>query len=447
MTESALQWLAGILSERFGLRIYFQMRPDKTLLKIVACEGAISFDRSSGVFQLGCSNLAVGGWNAAEEGWFPATRGVLPTPGLVQSSQRLIERSEEGAHFNYDLPGFICWMLTRSEEIGATDLDSHRRFPASASNGFKNGYLERPIVDEWLGILGQVIEAVWPGVVLKAMRFSMLVSHDVDWPSRYGFQTLPGLARAVLADLIKNRDFQAVFRGPLVHARSKSAIHALDPLNTFDWIMSTSDRHGLKSAFYFICGRTDPRFDSDYEVEHPAIRDLMRRIHQRGHEIGLHPSYGTYQNPDLIIREAQRLREVTASEGIVQPEWGGRMHFLRWQQPTTLYGWEGAAMDYDSSLGYADRPGFRAGTCFDFPAFDIVADRALRLRIRPLIAMEVTVMRPKYMSLGDGERAFQKFKEMKDACRAVGGTFTLLWHNTQFRLLSERALYERVLQC
>jgi len=123
------------------------------------------------------------------------------------------------------------------------------------------------------------------------------------------------------------------------------------------------------------------------------------------------------------------------------------MHFLRWQQPTTLYGWEGAAMDYDSSLGYADRPGFRAGTCFDFPAFDIVADRALRLRIRPLIAMEVTVMRPKYMSLGDGERAFQKFKEMKDACRAVGGTFTLLWHNTQFRLLSERALYERVLQC
>ena len=209
--------------------------------------------------------------------------------------------------------------------------------------------------------------------------------------------------------------------------------------------MDVSERHGLTSAFYFIGGHTSPRFDTDYELEHPAIRNLMRDIHQRGHEIGLHPSYNTYRSPDAILAEARRLRAVTQSEGIRQPEWGGRMHYLRWEHPTTLRAWEEAGMDYDSTLSYADRPGFRCGTCFEYPAFDPVAQEMLQLRIRPLVAMECTVMAPHYMGLGTGEAAFAKFKQLKDACRAVEGCFTLLWHNTQYETEEERLLYQQTL--
>lgn len=42
-------------------------------------------------------------------------------------------------------------------------------------------------------------------------------------------------------------------------------------------------------------------------------------------------------------------------QGIQQAEWGGRMHYLRWKTPTTLYGWEQAGMTYDSTLSYATR--------------------------------------------------------------------------------------------
>lgn len=172
----------------------------------------------------------------------------------------------------------------------------------------------------------------------------------------------------------------------------------------------------------------------------------MRRIHQRGHEIGLHPSYNTYQTPSAIAAEAKRLRAVAESEGIRQTEWGGRMHFLRWEHPTTVRAWDAAGMDYDSTLSYADRPGFRCGTCFEYPAFDPVAQQMLKLRIRPLVAMECTVMAPRYMGLGTGEAAFAKFKQLKDACRAVEGCFTLLWHNTQFETVGERGLYEDVIK-
>src|SRR5690606_9247845 len=136
------------------------------------------------------------------------------------------------------------------------------------------------------------------------------------------------------------------------------------------------------------CGRTDPSKDADYELEHPAIRELMRRIHKRGHEIGLHPSYNSFQSPETIQQEAQRLRKVMQEEGITQKALGGRMHFLRWQHPETLQACNDAGMTYDSTLSYADLPGFRCGSCFEYPAFNPVTQQLLDIRIRPLIAME-----------------------------------------------------------
>ncbi|MBF4238075.1 hypothetical protein EAY82_26585, partial [Vibrio anguillarum] len=96
-----------------------------------------------------------------------------------------------------------------------------------------------------------------------------------------------------------------------------------------------------------ICGGNHSH-DADYLPEHPAIRNLMRRIHERGHEIGLHPSYGTFQQPELIKQEAERLKRICAEESIDQHVWGGRMHYLRWEQPTTMRAWADAGMTYDS---------------------------------------------------------------------------------------------------
>ncbi|AGW94041.1 MULTISPECIES: polysaccharide deacetylase family protein [Cupriavidus] len=110
--------------------------------------------------------------------------------------------------------------------------------------------------------------------------------------------------------------------------------------------------------------------------------------------------------------------------------------------PTTMLAWEQAGMTYDSTLSYADRAGFRCGTCFEYPAFDPVAGKALNLRIRPLIAMEATVMG--YMRLGTSEAAWKKFRELKDTCNAVNGCFTMLWHNSSLGNADERELYQAV---
>ncbi len=105
-------------------------------------------------------------------------------------------------------------MLTRLEEVRRTDLDSHQRFPATSSHAYRHGYLERPIVDEWLNVLGQVIQRVWSSIELKQHEFSIKVSHDVDIPSRYAFQNLKGLIRTMGGDVLLRKDFISALKAP-----------------------------------------------------------------------------------------------------------------------------------------------------------------------------------------------------------------------------------------
>lgn len=153
-----------------------------------------------------------------------------------------------------------------------------------------------------------------------------------------------------------------------------------------------------------------------------------------------------FQQPELIKQEADRLKRICAEEGIEQNLWGGRMHYLRWEQPTTMRAWTGAGMSYDSTLGYADRPGFRCGTCHEYPAFDPVAQEQLSLRIRPLVVMECTVIADRYMGLGVGFDAQNEFQKLKVNCDLVGGYFTLLWHNSFFESYAFHDLYQQVVK-
>lgn len=446
-SPAALAWLQTILRERFGHAFVLQAQPDGSgmALRLPGDARCISLALNGATFARADSDLPCTLWNAAAEGWQPALPGALPAPGAAQLPTPLIIPAAHGWHIGYDILGLTYWMLTRQEEVGRTDLDSHGRFPAINSHAYRCDYLERPIVDEWLHLLGQVIAKTWPGMALTRHQFSMKVSHDVDAPSRYGFASAKGLLRAMAGDVLKRGDIKNALCAPWIRLNTRDGLHPGDPFNTFEWIMDLSDQHGLTSAFYFICGRTSG-MDADYEPEHPAIRALMRRIHERGHEIGLHPSYGTYQKPELIAQEAQRLRTVLAEENIQQNVLGGRMHYLRWEQPTTLRAWADAGMDYDSTLSYADRPGFRCGTCFEYPAFDPVAGEVLTLRVRPLVVMECSVIDACYSGLGTGNAALAKFMQLKMACRAVNGCFTVLWHNSRLSVLSEFMFYQNSMQ-
>jgi len=444
LSPNALTWISLLLKERFGVPFLLEHKESSFILKIEGSESSIKFPvLIKGFYQINC-NLPCTTWYAAKEGWHGIIDNSLFAPGVDRLQTPLIKLHSHGATIHYDILGLSYWMLARVEEIGSTNLDNHNRFPATASHAYKYCYLERPIVDEWFDILSQVINKVWPTLNIVKHKFNVKVSHDVDAPSMYSFKSWKSIARMMAGDLLKRRDLKSFVSKPLIKIKSKKGIHPSDPFNTFDKIMKISEKNGLTSAFYFICGRSDKSKDAEYEIEHPLIRKLIQEIHSRGHEIGLHLSYGSFDKPEVIKNEADRLRKLLESESIPYNTFGGRMHFLKWEQPVTMQALEDAGMTYDSTLSYADLPGFRCGTCFEYPGFNHLTQQVLNLRIRPLIVMECTVIDSRYMNLGYTDEALNKMLELKDRCRKVGGFFTLLWHNSHFTNPKDFEIYERV---
>lgn len=448
MTEiSILLWLEKLLAERYGVALHLENELDAVCISLSETgEKGLWISRLPQLYENGSVGQGVClSWDGHNEGIQAVLEWPMPAPCANSLVAPLVEHISDGYRIHYDILGLTYWMLARKEEVGNTKRDAHDRFPASASHAHKHGYLQRPIVDEWLNVLGQIIKWKWPLLALTPHSPSVRVSHDVDSPSRYGFRTLPALLRGMAGDVLRRRDFRGAAWAPWIRFNSRSRLHPMDPHNTFDWIMRTSETHGLKSAFYFICGRTNPRLDADYELSHPAICKLLSTIHARGHEIGLHASYDSYRNPEAVEKEIQHLRQVTAANGIVQTDWGGRMHYLRWTQPATLRVLERAGLNYDSTLGYADQPGFRCGTCFEYQAIDPVTNETLRLRIRPLIAMDVTVLEAPYLELGLTPSALALFEGLKQTCFRVGGVFELLWHNSTLTWPEQRLLFTRII--
>jgi hypothetical protein len=429
ITDAALRWLEVILAERFG-HAWRLSRVDEGLrLRLAGAEGAILFDTMCEGFTQAHSDQPFTCWDTEREGWSSVLGGPLPAPGVAELPSPLIEPQGAAQVIHYDILGLTYWMLARVEEIGRTDLDNHERFPATSSHAFKHGYLDRPVVDEWLHVLGQVIQRQWPGVELKRHEFSIKMSHDVDQPSLYAFKPWRTIGRMMAGHILKRRDLEAFFTAPYVKLATRNELITADPYNTFDWLMDVSEANNLQSAFYFICGRTNPARDSDYEPEHPVIRQLMRHIHERGHEIGLHPSYDTFQSPTLLKQEADRLKRICAEEGIQQTQWGGRMHYLRWEQPTTLRAWAEAGLDYDASMGYADHVGFRCGTAHEYKAFDSRKNCQYNLKIRPLIVMDTTISSQQYMSITSEHKVASIIYDLNSKTERVVGNLELLLHN------------------
>jgi hypothetical protein len=373
-------------------------------------------------------------------------------PKLVEPDLPILygKRLAEGSFYNearggirlgLDIFGGIFFQLTRYEEIAQAGRDEHDRFPASASLAHAEGFLTRPLANEYMEVLWTAMERLWPRLERRRRMFKECPSHDVDWPV-HAAVSVPKMAKAAIGDLVRRRDLGlALARLRAMHARRRDD-PAADPYNTFDLIMDLSERSGLRSAFYFMAGVTNPGFDGTYSLDDPWIGQLIQHIHERGHEVGLHPSYETFRDPGAICAERDKLMRVCERLGVEQAEWGGRQHFLRWENPTTWRGWEQAGLAYDSSLGFSHDPGFRCGVCFEYPVFDLLARRRLRLRERPLVVMEMSLVdRP----VTSEQAALETIGRLRERCRMFGGDFTLLWHNSRLASRLQQQLYAAAL--
>lgn len=324
-----------------------------------------------------------------------------------------------------DLLLAILLVMSRWEEAVATDHDHHGRFESKQSIASKNGFLERPIVDEYGLAFEQVLTFLHPTWRPATRRLRAKVTHDADHVG------IPFRTKNILR--------QVAYREPLNAWRELWGwLPECEPvdLRAIREIVNVTRDHNLDSAVYWMASPPSLR-DSGYDPRHRKIRAVIDWLKAEGVECGVQPGYNTFRSPERLRREVNLLRDIFGDGPL-----GGRQHYLRWCPDTWIH-WEMCGLAYDSTLAYADHVGFRAGTCIPYQPWLLSLNRPADLLEIPLLSMDRTLLH--YMGLSE-EASVETVRRCVRRCRAVGGVFTIVWHNNTLLEPKYRSLYMKILR-
>lgn len=359
-------------------------------------------------------------------------KALVPDFKIPFSSCR---QKELGALFVHDLPDTLTCAadlllsavltLSRFEETLAGPRDLHGRFSAYSSVAWHDGFLHRPVVDEYGLGLQQALQVLLPSWVPQKREFSAKLGHDVD---EIG---IPFSLRSAVAQSVRHLRPLSTIRDLLAPVAGIDTAYQLQLRNL---VQMSVDRK-IDSAIYWKSSKQGP-YDTGYNPRDKRIRRLIDNFRSQGLELGIHPSYATFNSPDLLRAEVETLRQLLGQERL-----GGRQDYLRWGPQTWLH-WERLGLAYDASVGYADHIGFRAGTSIPYHPWLWEQQRKSQLLEIPLLAMDSTLLG--YMRLKP-ENALKLLFDLVARCRAVGGVFTLAWHNTRITDSEHSSVYQSVL--
>lgn len=363
-------------------------------------------------------------WPALLDGTVPITHissfdRKISVPLVLKEGQPFARWREKELTVYADLITLSFLLLSRGEELLIPQRDEYGRFRYAWSLSKTYQLIDFPVVDEWGMLVRQELCKVYGEQKLGNHTPSLTPTHDMDTARRF-----PSLFKAVRTivggDLLRYRDF-AMARESFQQYWVSRKKPELDPeLLGAQALLQNSRRYGLRSEFYFMGPESENR-DYTYPIAAAEVRNFAQKASAAGMICGFHGSRETPGSLEIFQAEQHRVGQALGAVPTC-----GRQHFLCFETTKTPMIWEQSGIQYDSTLGYPDREGFRCGTAISYPLYDLIADRPLTVIERPLIVMDATLK--DYRGLSK-EEALASMKRLFDRCFAVGGDYVMLWHN------------------
>jgi len=315
------------------------------------------------------------------------------------------------------------------------DLFEEVRFLLSAGQPFEHAHI--PTLDIHIGMLRDwILEA---GISILEIPpapaghdFFICLTHDIDFVGirkhkfdhsmwgfvyRATFGAVRNLFRRKISASQLLKSWRAVASLPFVYAG-----WAKDFWEPFDWYLEVEK--GLPTTYFLIpfkqrSGENVPGARGSLRATAYDVSDLSHWttvLLSRGCELGVHGIDAWHS----IEKGREELARISAVTG--EPKTGTRIHWLLRDEntPSVL---ERAGYAYDSTFGYNETIGYRAGTSQVFRPLG-----ARTLLELPLHIQDGALFYPQRLDLS--ERAAEaRCQALIGNVRELGGVLTLLWHD------------------
>lgn len=275
--------------------------------------------------------------------------------------------------------------------------DEFGRFKYDKSYQYRFDCVEENLVQKKIDTFSEKI-----GLKLNKRKSTFFISHDID--SIYG---------SIFQDsfwALKNMKF-----GSLLNILMSELI--LNPgWKNIDKIINLNSEYDVKSTFFWLVNKgieNGKIKNADYKIE--KENKLLDLVNKSGFVNGLHKSCS-----DMSINDELKKGNLDTTFN--------RYHFLNF---STRHDWSKISdsnLEFDTSLGFAERYGFRNSYGMSFQPYDIKEDKLHSFIETPLNFMDTTFHR--YMKIPTDKISdiIINFYEKND----TNCDFALLWHNNYF---------------
>jgi len=309
--------------------------------------------------------------------------------------------------FPFDIFAAIFYLLSRYEEYLPHEKDMYGRFAHENSISFKEGFLNKPVINIWLTDFSSSLKKIFPALTFKTKTFNFLPTYDIDIAYSFkhkgfirnlgGFIKSPSLERlAVLAGLKK------------------------DPFDSFDFMDKLHTEFNLNPVYFFLVATSGSLYDKNISPYSNAMWQLIKR-HAKKYRSGLHPSWRSNNNFSILLKEKKILETAGKMEVNIS-----RQHYIKMSMPQTYQELIKAGIEADYSMGYGSINGFRASVASTFYWYDLTTEKTTSLQLYPFCYMDANSF---YEQDLDAGQALEELQYYLNECKKVNGFFISIFHN------------------
>jgi hypothetical protein len=309
--------------------------------------------------------------------------------------------------YPFDIFAAVFYLISRYEEYLPHEKDMYNRYAHTNSLAYREGFLNKPLVNTWLMDFLEKLLARFPGTRYELPAFTFLPTYDIDiaWSYKHKgwMRNLGGFIKKPTTERLK----------VLLGLKQ-------DPFNCYDYLDELHKQYNLDPVYFFLVATSKSNYDKNISPFAKAMLQLIR-YHAKKYEIGLHPSWKSNENSILVKKE----RKIIEEAGKVHVG-KSRQHYIKFTLPDTMQRLLEAGIEHDYSMGYGSINGFRASVASSFNWYDLEKESVTRLMIHPFCYMDANSYFEQKLS------ALEAYKELlyyQDECKKVNGTLTTIFHN------------------
>lgn len=308
---------------------------------------------------------------------------------------------------DFDIFAAVFYLISRYEEYLPYTKDMYGRYAHENSIAYRENFLHLPLVNIWIERFKETLITLFPTLQFYAKPFSFLPTYDIDIAWSYKEK---GLLRNV----------GGFFKSPTVERVAVLLRGIKDPYDSYELMNDLHYEYKLNPIYFFLVAKKNGVYDKNILPENISIQQLIK-THANKYSIGLHPSWQSYNNDELLMEEKETLQSISGAE-----IHSSRQHYIKFSLPDTYKKLIDTGITNDYSMGYGSINGFRASTGSSFYWYDLSAEKITTLRIHPFCFMDANCFYEQKLSVVE---SFTELMHYYNVCKNLHTPLITILHN------------------